>query len=421
MTDLLERLAAANPVPEPEKPPIQDLWRKVAELQADPRRGQGMHRPRSGARIGRAVSVAIAVVIPIIVVAAIAVPLLGAHHTISHPAATTPSHGELTLNPAAQRVAARRLGGRVGAIVAVDPRTGAIRVMYGNSTRGDRDPAAAAGAAAALGATARDESSPGAAFEIVTTAAALDSGRYTPGSLIIGRSPLTVSGVSIRNDLNESFGQISLTRALSYSVNTVFAQVGAAVGPMQMTAAMRRLGFYSSPQLGSAGRASASGMRVAGRFVLPGTVGTSLGRVAIGQGGLTATPLQMAMVASAVADGGTLMTPRLQASAPSTDVRAMTSSTARAVAQMLRQVVEHGTATPADLKGMQIAGKTATTEAAGPGSGRHDLWFVGFAPTDHPKIAIAVVIKDVKGGFGGTDAAPLASAVIQKLLASRQP
>lgn len=166
------------------------------------------------------------------------------------------------------------------------------------------------------GGSGRDRSGPvfpGATFEIVTTAAALDTGRYTPSSLIVGRSPLTVSGVSIRNDLNQSFGQISLTRALGYSVNTVFAQVGAAVGPRQMTAYMRRLGFYSSPQLGSTSeRVSTSGMRLAGRFVLPGAIGTSLGRLAIGQGGVTVTPLQMAMVASAVADHGTLVTPRLR-------------------------------------------------------------------------------------------------------------
>jgi peptidoglycan glycosyltransferase len=399
MTDLLERLAAANPVPRAERPPIDELWRKVSELDAQPRRRRGAHGGRFAGRIGRAVPTAIALAVPVVVVAAIAVPLLGHHHRISHPASTGPPHtrGPLTLDPSAQRVAAQQLAGRPGAVVVLDPRTGAIKVMYGNATH--------------------HEYAPGAAFEIVTAAAALDSGRYTAGSRIAGNSPLTVSGVPIRNFENESFGQITLTQALSSAVNTVFAQVGAGVGPQQVTASMRRLGFYSSPQLGAgADQVSPSGVRDAGRFVLPGTVGTSLARLAIGQGGLAVTPLQMAMIASAVADGGTLVTPRLRTATPTVSVRAMKPSTARALSQMLRQVVTHGTATSVNVRGLQIAGQTGTSARSATRSLRSDLWFVGFAPADHPTVAIAVVLKDAKG-FGGTEAAPIAAKVIANLLA----
>jgi peptidoglycan glycosyltransferase len=403
MTDLLERLAAANPVPEAEKPPIEELWRKVSELDAEPRRRRGARWGRLAGRIGRAVPTAIAVAVPIAVVAAIAVPLLGVHHRISHPASTGPrrahGHGQSTLDPSAQRIAARQLAGRPGAVVVLDPRTGAIKAMYGDATHAGY--------------------SPGSAFEIVTAAAALDSERYTADSLIAGHSPLTVSGTPIRNFANQSFGPITLTRALSYSVNTVFAQVGAGVGPQQMTASMRRLGFYSSPQLGAgAERVSPSGVRDAGRFVLPGTVGSSLGRLAIGQGGLAVTPLQMAMVASAVADGGTLVAPELRTATPTVSIRAMKSSAARTLAQMLRQVVTHGTGTSANVRGLQIAGQTGTSAAGGTGSRRADLWFVGFAPADHPTVAIAVALKDAKG-FGGTKAAPIAVKVIESLLAHR--
>ena len=401
MTDLLERLAAANPVHEAEWPPIDELWRKVAELDAQPRRRRRAGWGRFAARIGRAVPTAIAVAIPVVVVAAIAVPLLGAHHRISHPAATGPrpgnGPGQSTLDRSAQRVAARQLAGRPGAVVVLDPRTGAIRVMYGNATH--------------------DAYSPGASFEIVTAAAALDSGRYTAGSRIAGKSPLTVSGTPIRNSENESFGQITLTRALSSAVDTVFAQVGAAVGPEQMTASMRRLGFYSSPRLGpAADHVSPSGVRHAGRFVLPGTVGTSLGRLAIGQGGLAVTPLQMAMVASAVADGGRLVAPSLRTTTPTASVPAMKASTAQALTQMLRQVVTHGTATSVNVRGLQIAGQTGTSPRSARRSQRSDLWFVGFAPADHPTVAFAVVLQHAKG-FGGTEAAPIAAKVIAGLVA----
>ncbi len=391
MTDLLERLAAANPIPETEQPPSEDLWRKLSALDAEPRHGRGVHWFRLAGRIGRAVPAVIAVAIPVLVVAAIAVPLLRIHHRTPHPAPAGAARGRPALDPAAQRVAAQQLAGRPGAVVVLDPRTGAIKVMYGND---------------------RAAYSPGAAFEIVTAAAALDSGRYTADSLITGRSPLTVSGVPVRNFGNQSFGRLTLTTALSYAVNTVFAQVGARVGPRQMTAHMRGLGFYSSPQIGAAtGRVSPSGMRHAGRFVLPGTVGTSLGRLAIGEGGLVVTPLQMAMVASAVADGGTLVTPRLRAATPTVSARAMKAPTARALAQMLRHVVTHGTATGVNTGGLQIAGQTGTAAHAHGA----DLWFVGFAPADHPTVAIAVALKGAKG-FGGTEAAPIAAKVIASLL-----
>ena len=399
MTDLLERLAAANPVPKAERPPIEELWRKVSQLDAKPRRRTRW--ARHAGRIGRAAPTAIAVAVPIAVVAAIALPLLSTHHRIAHPASTGPrpghGHAQSTLDVTAQRVAAQQLAGRTGAVVVLDPRTGAIRVMYGNATH--------------------DVYSPGAAFEIVTTAAALDSGRYTAGSLIAGHSPLTVSGATIRNFANQSFGRITLTQALSASVDTVFARVGAGVGPEQMTASMRRLGFYSSPQLGpGADRVSPSGLRDAGRFVLPGTVGASLGRVAIGQGGLVVTPLQMAMVASAVANGGTLAAPSLRTGTPTASIRAMKPSTARALARMLRQVVTHGTATSVNGRGLPIAGQTGTSPRSATRSLRSDLWFVGFAPADHPTVAIAVALKNAKG-FGGTRAAPIAAKVIESVLA----
>lgn len=361
----------------------------------------------------------LAVGIPVILVVAIAVSRLGAHHR--SPGAGTAGTGQLkpTLDPAAQRIATAQLAGRVGAVVAIDPHTGAIRVMYGNARRNESDPATADGASPSLGPTAREAYSPGSAFEIVTAAAGLDTGLYRPNSLISGRSPLPASGTPIRNQFDQSLGQITLTQALTQSVDTVFARVGRTVGRRLMTTYMRRFGFYASPQL-NAGALPASGVRLGGGLVLPSNRRVDLGRLAIGQENLAVTPLQMAMVAAAIADGGTLMAPQLQRTAPTVVDRVLQPSTARALTLMMRRVVVQGTGTPADLRGLQIAGKTGTAGSTARGSHHADLWFIGFAPADHPTVAIAVALKNVKGAYGGTIAAPIAAKVIEALLAERR-
>ena len=415
MTDLLERLAAANPVPECEKPAIDDVWRKISELAAE----SHADRPRRWGRLPRrAIPVVAALAVPTSVVVAIALPLLGVHHGRSRPAAIGASHVRSALDPAAQRIAAQQLGGRVGAVVALDPRTGAIKAIYGNATRGGRESGAVSGGPSPLGPAVGDEFPPGAAFEIVTTTAALDSGHFRPDSRLAGPSPLNVAGTPMRNVGNQSFAPISLTQALSYSADTIFARVGQAVGRRVMTDYMRRFGFYSPlPLRSAAGQLPASGVRLAGGLVLPTSGQVDLARLAVGQGELTVTPLQMAMVAAAVADGGKLMNPHLEAIEPTLYRRVMKPSTARELTQMMRDVVSHGTATAAALRGVQIAGKTGAAAVEAPGSRYTDPWFIGFAPANHPEVAIAVVLKHVQGGFGGTDAAPIAAKVIKQLLA----
>jgi len=401
MNDLLERLAAVNPVPECEKPSIEEVWRKVAELDARPRVARTRRRIGLSSRPVRALPVLAALAIPMIVVLVVAIPLLDARHTLIGPTAPGVSHARTSLDAAAQRVAAQQLAGRVGAVVAIDPRTGAIKAMYASSSPG---PATQA------------EYPPGAAFEIVTAAAALDSGLYRPNTLIAGPSPLSVSGVPLQNEGNESFGRITLTKALTYSVNTVFAQVGQTIGRRRMARYMKRFGFYSAPQLGEpASKLPASGTRLGGKLVLPTSRLVDLGRLAIGEGELAVTPLQMAMVAAAVADGGKLIAPRLDSRATNQG-RVVKPATARELEQMMSDVVAQGTGTPAGVAGVRIAGKTGTAPVGAPGSGQTDPWFIGFAPASHPTIAIAVALQGVHGGFGGTDAAPIAAKVIEALL-----
>src|SRR5262249_43493903 len=151
-----------------------------------------------------------------------------------------------------------------------------------------------------------------------------------------------------------------------------------------------------------------------GRPYLPASPNEDIGRIAIGQGGLLVTPLQMAMVASAVANSGKLMAPRftnkivdqdgrtVQTIKPKVYSQVMKSSTAHEIAQMMQNVVEEGTGTPAQLgNNIPFAGKTGTASVGPTGAGLTQPWFIGFAPIQNPKIAVAVTVERSQGGFGG--------------------
>ena len=151
--------------------------------------------------------------------------------------------------------------------------------------------------------------------------------------------------------------------------------------------------------------------------------------MAIGQDKLTVTPLQMAMVAAAVANGGKLMEPHLAAKVVDPDgrtketideqeySRVMSADTAAQVTEMMGHVVEEGTGTAGALEGIGVAGKTGTAEVgANPAEDLTQPWFIAFAPIDNPRVAIAVTVERTVGGFGGTVAAPIAKTVMQTLL-----
>ncbi len=344
-----------------------------------------------------------------------------------------------TLDPAAQRIAEQQLASvGAGAVVALDPRTGAVKVMastpgYDPNTVGDRGVFAALnspGSGAPLLNRATESSyAPGSTFKVVTAAAAIDTGKYTPDSVINGDSPKSISGVGMHNDLNESFGDISLTTAMTYSVNTVFGQIGEALGKRTMAGYMRRFGFYQRPPLDyPADEMLGSGERLNQRLLPVQSPQVDVGRMAIGQDKLAVTPMQMAMVVAAVANGGKLMAPHLTDRIVDPDGRTVTRirprvwstpispRTAAEVNQMMRTVVESGTGTAVQLPGIQVAGKTGTAEIGSPAANLTQPSFVAFAPADNPRIAIAVMVDRSQGGFGGTVAAPIARAVLQSLL-----
>jgi penicillin-binding protein A len=340
-----------------------------------------------------------------------------------------------TLDPAAQRVALDQLGGRKGAVVALDPRTGAIKVMASvpgydpnavrrsatfNALTHDSD-------APLLNRTTQSGYPPGSTFKVVTAIAAIDSGRYKPDSRISGRNGKPISGVPLNNDGGESFGDITLTEALTHSVNTVFGEVGEKVGKQTMKEYMDRLGFGAPVEVDlPRDERAASGERRNHRIIPATSRFVDVGRMAIGQDKLTVTPLQMAMVASSVANGGKLMKPHLGDRIVDSDGRTvrriqpqemsqvMSPDTASQVGAMMSQVVKEGTGTAAALQGIDVAGKTGTAEVDRP-CGPNQLWFIAFAPAQDPRVAIAVTVE-CGTGFGGTVAAPIAKAVMQELL-----
>jgi penicillin-binding protein A len=341
-----------------------------------------------------------------------------------------------TLDPAAQRAAYQALAGRKGAVVALDPRTGAVKVM---ASEPEFDPNALRGPGT-YSKLANDNANkplvnratqfgyaPGSTFKVVTASAAIDSGRFTPQSTVDGKNGVKISGVPLQNDYNQSFGPIDLTTALAKSVNTVYAQVAEKVGKQTMRKYMERFGFDAKPQLDyPADQMSSSGEYRNGKLIPPTSRFVDVGRMGIGQDKLAVTPLQMAEVAAAVANGGKLMKPHFTDRIVDTDGRTverikpavqssvMKPSTASAVTAMMEGVVNSGTGTQAQIPGVRVAGKTGTAETQ-IGKTTNNVWFIAFAPADNPRVAIAVAMEK-QIGFGGDVAAPVAKTVMESLL-----
>jgi len=335
-----------------------------------------------------------------------------------------------TLDAGAQRTAIEALDGQKGSVVAIEPQTGRVRVM---ATVPGFDPNGIVenqGQVDVLNRATQSQYPPGSTFKVVTAAAALDSGKFTPDSVVDGSSPRTISGAPLANSGGANFGAITLTEALTNSVNTVWAQVGEQIGPKTLLDYMNRFGFNADPQLDYPdGQMVASGVRNAKGDLVDDTGGFDIGRVAIGQGGaegaILVSPLQMALVASAVGNGGELMRPRLTERVVGKDGRVderlqpveqsqvMKRETAEQLAGMMNNVVNEGTGTAAALDGIDVAGKTGTAEVDNATS--NQAWFIGFAPVTNPKMAVAVTIERTQGQ-GGTEAAPIAKQVLQELL-----
>jgi peptidoglycan glycosyltransferase len=344
------------------------------------------------------------------------------------------------LDPLAQQIAIDGLGGRTGAVVALDPRTGRVKVAvsipdYDPNVLRRSDAQARLNRAEGAPLLNRVTSGlypPGSTMKVVTAIAAIDSGRFTPGSTLEGRSGIEISGVPLANFGGTDFGRIDLTTALTNSVNTVWAQVAEQLGKQTMGRYMERLGFYRKAEVDlppDERLASGTYCRQDGKLrLVPATADcVDIGRAGIGQDVLLSTPLQMAMVAAAVANNGVLMRPFIATRAIDADgrttldnqpeemARVMKPSTASAVTEMMKKVVQEGSGTAAALQGIDVAGKTGTAERD-VSRNITQPWFIAFAPADAPRVAIAATVERSVGGLGGTEAAPIAKAVMESLL-----
>jgi peptidoglycan glycosyltransferase len=349
----------------------------------------------------------------------------------------------LTIDAEAQRLATQLLeqaqstagSNGAGSVVAIEPDTGAIKVA---ASIPGFDPNAIAGAQQVSdipGLFYRATQStiqPGSTMKVVTVAAALDSGEIEPDTVLNADSPKDISGFPLENAGGESFGDIDATDALTNSVNTYWAQVGERMGTGTMVEYLERFGFYSDPELDFPNDQMAPSGPYASNGELV-TEGFDVGRVAIGQGGeegqLLATPLQMAQVAGTIANGGELMQPQLLLEAkdpdgrtieeldPDSQSQAVSEETAAQVAEMMTNVVNEGTAAGLSVStgAGSLAGKTGTAEIDVAAS-LNRPWFIGFAPVDDPQIAVAAMIEECTGCFGGEVAGPIATQVMDSLL-----
>jgi penicillin-binding protein A len=350
----------------------------------------------------------------------------------------------LTLRPGAQRVAMQQLAGKCGSAVAIDSRTGEVLVMASRPTfdpnlvekdfaRINNIRAACRPAAPLINRATDGLFIPGSTFKVVTASAALDSGRYTPDSRFVDPGYCIEYGQKVRNAGNpeapETFGSVNLFTGLEHSINSVFCNIGKELGAGRILGMTKQYGFYDDPPLETPGNErSPSGLYDHGRLFYPKDPATQVdpGRLAFGQERMLATPLQMAMVATGVANHGVIMEPHLvgritspkggivKRTRPSKYKRAISTQTSRELTAMMVGAVQNGTGTAAQISGIQVAGKTGTAETGA--SGRYTSWFIAFAPADNPRVAVAVVLEN-QTGFGGQVAAPIARAIMQAILA----
>ena len=348
----------------------------------------------------------------------------------------------LNLDLEAQEVAREALAGQCGAVVALDPRTGKVRVMASSPSfdpnlveerfgQIERVTANCAPAAPLLNRASAGLFVPGSTFKVITASAALESRKFTPESTFNDPGYCTVYGKRVNNfDTSTPFGTIDLEDALANSVNSVFCNVGKALGAKQILDTARRFGFYELPPLETpSDEREPSGLYDGRRLYYPEQdPDVDAGRMAFGQERMLVTPLQMAMVAGAIGVGGKLMEPQavnrivapggqvVLRQRPSEIRQAVSRNTADAVARMMRLAVSSGTGTSAQISGYSVGGKTGTGETGVPGA--NTTWFIAFAGRDETRpaeIAIAVVLQN-QASTGGATAAPIARAVMEAIL-----
>lgn len=347
---------------------------------------------------------------------------------------------ELSLNAKAQRAAWEALQGLQGAVVAIEPSTGRILAMastpgFDTNTLAQHDSAAVNAAYDQLvddptnplynRAIAGSLNPPGSTFKVVVAAAALAAGDWTIDSTLPNpaRYQLPGSSTQISNAWGGTCGDGETTtigQALELSCNIPMAELAVELGDKAIRETAEKFGFNSEFELPLKSTASK----------YPSSLDDAqTALTGFGQGQVTATPLQMAMVAAGIANDGAVMKPRMVDRVIGDDFvtheefqdeafdQVLDADAAQAITAALVAGVSSGAATGARIDGVDVAGKTGTAQN---GSRPHTLWFTGFAPADDPKVAVAVVVEDGGGrgqsGSGNDIAAPIAKKVIEAVL-----
>lgn len=347
----------------------------------------------------------------------------------------------LTLDPAVQAAAARALGDRIGAVVALDPTTGAVLALH-SSPGYDPNLLSSHDASEILDAwerlqgapdrpllnrATRETYPPGSTFKLVVAAAALERGLGPETALEDGAEFQPEVGQPIRNFGGGACTEaetISLADALRVSCNTAFAALGTRLGAEALAQEAADFGFGLAPPLELP--------TVQSQFPDPGGLdAATLALSSIGQFDVRTTPLQMAMITAAIVNDGRLVRPYLVAeildpslrtvrgpqAGPWTDpgdAEAVSDRTAQLLAEMMIATVENGTGTAAQIGGVQVGGKTGTSQVPGESS---TVWFTGFV---EDRVAVAVVLPDAgASATGGGEAAPVARAVMEAALGQR--
>ncbi len=348
----------------------------------------------------------------------------------------------LTIPTDVQRVARDALGGKRGSVVALDPRDGAVLALWSfpsydptvlsnvdiEAAQEARDRILADEANPLLARTYRETFFPGSTFKVVTAAAGLASGSVTTTSPVYPTSNAYVPPLTsqpIRNFGGGTCGG-TLPDILRVSCNTAFAQMGVDLGAETLVTKAEDFGFNDAPPIDLPAPAVSPIDDVAS-FQQNTPV---LAMTAIGQNAVRSTPLQMALVAAGVANGGDVMVPHVMREVrdnegrvvetwePRSWKRAIRPDVAATLTDAMRGVVEEGTATRLAVPSVPTAGKTGTAQL---GNGLSHAWIVGFAPADAPRVAVAVIVEAQPGASeqtGGQVAAPIAQAVLSAALAA---
>lgn len=356
-------------------------------------------------------------------------------------AAGRPVQGDdvvLTIDTRVQRAAEQALSGNRGAVVVLDPRSGAVLASASNPRFAPEEVDArwkelsSAASAPLLDRTRQSLYAPGSTFKVVTLAAGYGSGVATPQSTYRGPGTIEIGNAPIRNFESGSYGRLDLVSATARSVNTVFAQLADDLGPELLVEQARRFGFNDRPPYELAAKASL--MPEPDEMTAWETAWAGVGQP-VGEHesppGPQVTALQMALVAAGIGNGGEVMRPYvidrvvdpaqgntspLGVTAPRTWTRATDAATAKLVGEAMRAVVTRGSGGRAAVEGYTVCGKTGTAEV---GKDKPtNAWFIGFAPQDNPTVAIAVLIEG--GGVGGRVAAPAAAPVLRAALKAQE-